>query len=133
MEEAIVDVALDLNLQPAEPTPQEEVQQGMRTDHRDQAQLLATVPQVEQAPSASSEDEKQQSSCLATQDQEVSAPLWQGDMPERDQAVVSLRPQDRAARVETLRECIANGTYSVDSVELARCIVRNATRFVETC
>jgi len=133
MEEAIVDVALDLNLQPAESTSQEEAQQGMRTDHRDQAQLLATVPQVEQAPSVSSGDEKQQSSCLPLQDQEVSAPLWQGDMPERKQAVISLWPQDRAARVETLRECIANGTYSIDSVELARCILRNATRFVETC
>jgi anti-sigma28 factor (negative regulator of flagellin synthesis) len=133
MEEAIVDVALDLNLQPAESTSQEEAQQGMRTDHRDQAQLLATVPQVEQAPSVPSGDEKQQSSCLSTQDQEVSAPFWQGDMSERNEAVESLRPQDRAARVENLRECIANGTYSVDSVELARCILRNATRFVETC
>ena len=53
MEEAIVDVALDLNLLPAEHNPHKEAQQDTRTDHRDQAQLLATVPHAEQASSAS--------------------------------------------------------------------------------
>jgi anti-sigma28 factor (negative regulator of flagellin synthesis) len=41
-------------------------------------------------------------------------------------------PQDRAARVEALRLSLANGTYQPDSAELAECIVRNSTRFLET-
>jgi anti-sigma28 factor (negative regulator of flagellin synthesis) len=94
MEEAIVDVALDLNLLPAEEHLQPEAQEDMLTDNRDQAQHLAHV------------QESSQASCR-----------W---------------PQDRAARVETLRLSIANGAYHVDSAELAECIVRNSTRFVET-
>ena len=94
MEEAIVDVALDLNLPPSEEHFQPGVQEDMLTDNRDQAQHLAQVQKGSQA------------SCR-----------W---------------PQDRAAWVETLRLSIANGAYHVDSAELAQCIVRNSTRFVET-
>ncbi|HEX7736032.1 MAG TPA: flagellar biosynthesis anti-sigma factor FlgM [Ktedonobacteraceae bacterium] len=116
MEEAIVDVALDLNLLPAEHIPQQEAQQDRRTDHRDQAQLLASVPQVDQ----------------------VSSPLWSeepssDDFPERPQGLVSSWSRNRSARVEALRQCVANGTYQIDSAELALCILRNSTRFVETC
>ncbi len=94
MEEAIVDVALDLNLLPAEEMLQPGIQEDMLTDNRDQAQHLAHVHKDSQA------------SCR--------------------------RPQDRAARVENLRLSIANGAYHVDSAELAQCIMRNSTRFVET-
>lgn len=115
MEEAIVDVALDLNLLPPG-SPRQEVQQEMYTDHRDQAQLLATVPQAEQASTPIGSTEQPSSS---SQDQnEGQAEHW---------------PQNRAARVENLRQCVADGTYQVDSAELARSILRNATRFVETC
>ncbi len=117
MVEAIVDVALDLNLHLSEPNTQEEVQQCTRTDHRDQAQLLATAPQAEQIFTVSGEDSTQHASDVPPGNDEISA-LW---------------PQERAARVEALRECVANGTYVVDSAELARCLLRNATRFVETC
>jgi anti-sigma28 factor (negative regulator of flagellin synthesis) len=41
-------------------------------------------------------------------------------------------PEERAARVEALRIRVANGAYVIDSAELARCLVRNATRFMET-
>lgn len=41
-------------------------------------------------------------------------------------------PQTRAARVEALRVSLANGTYRLDSAELAECLVRSSTRFVET-
>jgi hypothetical protein len=117
MEEAIVDVALDLNLHLSEGDTQEECQQCTRTDHRDQAQLLATVPQAEQIFPVPGEDGTQHASALPPGNDELSV----------------LRPQERAARVEALRECVANGTYVVDSAELARCLLRNATRFVETC
>lgn len=117
MEEAIVDVALDLNLLPPEHIHQQEAQQGIRTDHRDQAQLLATVLQAEQACTPSPGSAKQLIRC--------------SPRPEREWA--SSRSQNRAARVETLRQCVANGSYHVDNAELARCILRNSTRFVETC
>jgi len=115
MEEAIVDVALDLNLLPPE-SPQSEAQPETRTDHRDQAQLLATVPQVEQAPSPGGSNE--QLSGSPADDNEGQARLW---------------PQNRATRVETLRRRVANGTYQIDSVALAHSILRNSTRFVENC
>lgn len=115
MEEAIVDVALDLNLLPPE-SPQAEAQPEMRTDHRDQAQLLATVPQVEQAPSPGGSTEQHSSS--PADYNEGQAKRW---------------PQNRATRVETLRRRVANGTYQIDSVALARSILRNSTRFVENC
>lgn len=51
----------------------------------------------------------------------------------QQQKVSHLDPPDRAARVETLRQRVATGTYHVDSTDLAICILRNATRFVETC
>lgn len=116
MEEAIVDVALDLNLPPARSAPPGEAAQEIRTDHRDQAQLLATVPQVESA----------------------SPQTWQpepdsGELPDRFEESAGLRLQNRAARVEMLRQRVVSGTYQVDSAELARCIARNATRFMETC
>ena len=117
MEEAIVDVALDLNLHPSEQAPREDIQQDMRTDHRDQAQLLIRVPQVGQAPSVSGTNGKQQPGSLS---------------PEKKEKPGS-RPQDRAARVAALRECVAKGAYVIDSADLARCILRNATRFRETC
>jgi len=41
-------------------------------------------------------------------------------------------PQNRAARVETLRQRVASGVYQVDSAELAQSIWRNSTRFLET-
>lgn len=94
MEEAIVDVALDLNLRPPEHV-QADARQGMSTDNQDQAQLLARVPEDSQASSH-----------------------W---------------PRSRAARVEALRLSVANGTYRVDSADLAQCILRNSTRFLETC
>ncbi|HLI68837.1 MAG TPA: flagellar biosynthesis anti-sigma factor FlgM [Ktedonobacteraceae bacterium] len=40
-------------------------------------------------------------------------------------------PQNRAARVEALRLSIAAGAYRVDSAELAQCVLRNFTRFLE--
>jgi anti-sigma28 factor (negative regulator of flagellin synthesis) len=115
MEEAIVDVALDLNLPPAENRSQQGAQQGMCSDHQDQAQLLASVPPVEQ----------------------VSTPLWSQEQPascppERNQELAGSWSHQRAARVEALRQCVANGTYLVDSSELALCLLRNSTRFVET-
>lgn len=95
MEEAIVDVALDLNLLQSEGALQAETQKDMRTENRDQTQLLANVPKGSQA-----------------------SRRW---------------PENRAVRVETLRLSIASGTYHVDSTELAQCILRNSTRFLETC
>lgn len=41
-------------------------------------------------------------------------------------------PQNRAARVEMLRQRVTSGVYHVDSTELAQCIWRNSTRFLET-
>lgn len=41
-------------------------------------------------------------------------------------------PHNRAARIEALRLSIASGTYHIDSAELARYILRNSTRFLET-
>lgn len=117
MEEAIVDAALDLNLHLSERDTQEDAQQGTRIDHQDQAQLLAPAPQIEQVSSASDEDGKQQAS----------------DLPHKNTGLPDRWPEERAARVEALRACVANGTYVIDSAELARCLLRNATRFVETC
>lgn len=94
MEEAIVDVALDLNLRSSEEL-QVDARQDMSTENQDQAQPLARVPQGSPASSP-----------------------W-------------LR--NRTARVEALRLSIANGTYRVDSTELAQCLLRNSTRFLETC
>lgn len=42
-------------------------------------------------------------------------------------------PQNRVAWVETLRVSVVSGTYQVDSTELAQCLLRNSTRFLETC
>lgn len=117
MEEAIVDVALDLNLLPPEHIHQQEAQQGIRTDHRDQAQLLATVLQTEQVCTPSPGPARQSVDCSAR---------WAREL-------ASSRSQNRAARVETLRQCVANGSYHVDNAELAHSILRNSTRFVETC
>jgi anti-sigma28 factor (negative regulator of flagellin synthesis) len=117
MEEAIVDVALDLHLHSSEPNAQEDVRQGTRTNHQDQAQLLSLGPRVEQVSSIPNEDDKPQTSSLSGWNEEMPSP-W---------------PQDRAARVEALRACVANGTYAIDSADLARCMLRNSTRFVETC
>ena len=94
MEEAIVDVALDLNLLPAEETLQPGIQEDMLTDNRDQAPFLANAQRDSQASRG-----------------------W---------------PHDRAARIEALRLSIASGTYQIDSAELAQCILRNSTRFLET-
>ena len=94
MEEAIVDVALDLNLLPSETAFQTGVREDRLTDNRDQAQFLANV--------------------------------------QRDSQASRGRPHDRAARIEALRLSIASGTYQVDSAELAQCILRNSTRFLET-
>jgi flagellar biosynthesis anti-sigma factor FlgM len=95
MEEAIVDVALDLNPPPSECLLQPGVQEDMFTDNRDQIQLSSS----------------------AQRGQEASRP----------------RPEDRAARVEALRLSIASGMYQVDTAELASCILRNVTHFLETC
>lgn len=94
MEEAIVDVALDLNLLPSEAAPQTEAPEDMFTDNRDQAQPLANRQKGRQASRS-----------------------W---------------PHNRAARVESLRLSISNGVYQIDSAELAQCILRNSTRFLET-
>lgn len=94
MEEAIVDVALDLNLLPSEASLQEGAHEDMFTDNRDQAQFLANTQK-------GSQDSRG----------------W---------------PQNRAAWVEALRLSIASGSYRIDSAELAQCIVRNSTRFLET-
>jgi len=94
MEEAIVDVALDLNLLPAERSVQPGGHEDMFTDNQDQDQLLAGVQQGYPA-----------------------SRRW---------------PQNRAAWVETLRLSVAAGTYQVDSAQLALCILRNSTRFLET-
>lgn len=94
MEEAIVDVALDLNLPPSECFIQIGVQEDMLTDNRDQVQLPSHVQKGYEA-----------------------SRRW---------------PQDRAARVETLRQSIASGTYHVDTAELALCVWRNTTHFLET-
>lgn len=94
MEEAIVDVALDLHLPPSECPIQPGVQKNMLTDNRDQVQL---PPHVQKGYEATRH--------------------W---------------PQNRAARVETLRLNIADGTYQIDTVELALCILRNSTHFLET-
>lgn len=50
MEEAIVDVALNLNLLPSEIAFQTEVHEDMLTDNRDQAQLLANAQRDRQDP-----------------------------------------------------------------------------------
>jgi anti-sigma28 factor (negative regulator of flagellin synthesis) len=115
MEEAIVDVALDLNRSPSENLSQKGIQGDTRSNQRDQTQILATVPQIEL----------------------VSSPLWPEEQstdrsPERSRELDSSWLHKRAARVEALRQCVANGTYLVDSSELAFCILRNSTRFVET-
>ncbi len=94
MEEAIVDVALDLNLLPSESTFQTGVCEDMLTDNRDQAQFLANA--------------------------------------QRDSHASHIWPHNRAARIEALRLSIASGTYHIDSAELAQCILRNSTRFLET-
>jgi len=39
-------------------------------------------------------------------------------------------PEKYEARVDELRTCIRIGAYNVDSVALARCILRNETHFV---
>lgn len=93
MEEAIVDVALDLNLLPSEVDLQAGAREDMLTDNRDQAQLLANAQKGSQASRG-----------------------W---------------PQNRAARIEALRLSIASGIYRIDSTELAQCILRNSTRFLE--
>lgn|SRR5690242_10085382 len=94
MEEAIVDVALDLNRLPSGAEPQAGVSGEMCTDNRDQAQLLTNMQKGSQASRG-----------------------W---------------PQNRAAWVEALRLSVVSGSYRIDSAELAQCIVRNSTRFLET-
>lgn len=94
MEEAIVDVALDLDLLRSETAFQMGVYEDMLTDNRDQAQPLAHEQRDNQASRS-----------------------W---------------PRNRAARIEALRLSIASGAYQIDSAELARCILRNSTRFLET-
>jgi anti-sigma28 factor (negative regulator of flagellin synthesis) len=47
-----------------------------------------------------------------------------------EEADLSLRK--RAVRVEALRLDIAAGTYQIDTTELAFCILRNSTHFLET-
>ncbi len=42
------------------------------------------------------------------------------------------RVQSHADRVEALRLSIASGTYQIDVAELALCIWRNTTHFLET-
>jgi len=116
MEEAIVDVALDLNLFSSEQAPHKGAQQDTRTDHGDQAQLLATVQQTEQG----------------------SSPLWHAEQscncsPERPEELSSSWLQNRAARVEALHQRVANGTYQIDSAELASRLLQNSTRLMETC
>ncbi len=110
MEEAIVDVALDLNLLPAGHHPSGDAQQDRRIDQRDQAQLLATVPHTGQASPAQVE--------LPLDQQQETSPTW---------------VRNRAARIENLRQCVADGSYHVDIADLTHCILRNSTRFVETC
>jgi hypothetical protein len=94
MEEAIVDVALDLDLLRSETAFQMGVFEDMLTDNRDQAQPLANAQRENQASHSGL--------------------------------------HDRAARIEALRLSIVSGVYQVDSAELARCILRNSTRFLET-
>ena len=94
MEEAIVDVALDLNPPPSEYLFQPGVQEDMLTDNRDQIQLPFNVQNS----------------------QEASRP-WL---------------ENRTDRVEALRRSIASGTYQIDTPELASCILRNVTHFLET-
>ncbi|HEY1352854.1 MAG TPA: flagellar biosynthesis anti-sigma factor FlgM [Ktedonobacteraceae bacterium] len=94
MEEAIVDVALDLDLLRSETAFQMGVFEDMLTDNRDQAQPLANAQRENQASHSG--------------------------------------PHDRAARIEALRLSIVSGVYQVDSAELARYILRNSTRFLET-
>ena len=115
MEEAIVEVALDLNQPPPEKSSQPEAQQDRRSDRRDQTPFLAPVSQVEH----------------------VSSPVWSqaqlSSCPsERSLELDSSWSHERAARVEALRQCVASGTYVIDSAELAGCILRNSTRFAET-
>ncbi|HET8845107.1 MAG TPA: flagellar biosynthesis anti-sigma factor FlgM [Ktedonobacteraceae bacterium] len=94
MEEAIVDVAVDLNMPPAGNIRQPEVQEITLTNNRD----------VVQFPSGA-----------------------QTGVEEDDPAL-----RNRAARVEALRLNIAAGTYQIDNAELALCLLRNSTRFLET-
>lgn len=92
MEEAIIDVALDLNPPPSECSIQSGVQEAMLTDNRDSVQ----------SPAGAHHGQDHQ---------------WS---------------QERLDRVEALRLSIASGTYQVDTTELALCILRNATHFLET-
>lgn len=94
MEEAIVDVALDLTLPLSECCVQPGAQGDMLTDNRDQGQLPSRAQKGSEVPDH-----------------------W---------------PQNRTARVEALRLSIAAGTYHIDMSDLARCIMRNSTHFLET-
>ncbi|GHO87809.1 hypothetical protein [Dictyobacter formicarum] len=44
--------------------------------------------------------------------------------------IAPLAPVEYEARVDELQTCIRIGAYSVDSIALARCILRNETHFV---
>ncbi|MGH2478543.1 MAG: flagellar biosynthesis anti-sigma factor FlgM [Ktedonobacteraceae bacterium] len=89
-----MDSTFDLNLPPADCSPQLGVQGEMFTERGNQAEILTSM----------------QKSCQATDN-------W---------------PQNRAERVEILRQRVISGTYRVDSTELAQCIWHNSTRFLET-
>jgi anti-sigma28 factor (negative regulator of flagellin synthesis) len=95
MEEATVDVALNLNPSLSESSVQSGVQGNMPTDNRDMVQLPSRAQKGSEA-----------------------SDLW---------------PRNRVDRVEALRLSIASGTYQVDTAELALCILRNSTHFLETC
>jgi len=78
-------------------------------------------------PEATLQAEVQEDSCTNKRDQAQLLTTVQNS------GSVSHRwPQSRAARVEALRLSVADGTYQVDSAELAECILRNSTRFLET-
>jgi hypothetical protein len=88
MEEAMVEVALDLNPPPSGCLIQPGVQGDILTNNRDQVQKGYEATH-----------------------------RW---------------PRNRGAQVEALRLSIASGTYQVDTTELALCILRNSTHFLES-
>ena len=116
MEEAMGDIALDFDLLPPGTAPQQGAQPERRSDQWDQAQLLATVSQSGQAFPALSHAEQPA-----------------GGSAEQGEEQADRHAQNRATRVEHLRQRIASGSYRVDSAELASRILRNSTRFTKTC
>jgi hypothetical protein len=95
MDEAIIDVALDLNPPPSECSVQPGVREDMLTDNRDKVPAPSGVPH--DPPTTNQRSEEQ-----------------------------------RSERVKALRLSIASGTYQVDTADLALCILRNITHYLES-